>query len=491
MNESIKIKGGFSLKDDKKNKSSLENLSGNYAADDLNEELERLARTFQQELDKAKQDAELGEKLGDIVQGLPDEETLEEADLCAACGERRRDKSVSPDYEYCSVCREAMRRYPLSIPVLLLTVVLAVVAVVSAIDFCGYIDGYENVRLARKAEKENRPESAVEYYDMAIAIFESDDVSAKRLYLDSADDLMFAMPRGRSTMEDVCRRLQKAVDTIEAKIPLYARYNDVNEEAGAMAATLDLVEQTMNDEAFADYDGKDEEMYKQIIAKLDAISEQTVTVDALDGSTVTRPADLSVLYLMEYIFAYSTDHLDDTLRYLEKTEAAAPERLSLYAYEMGLVLVQNGDANRAKKYAEKLYAANKDSVYGPCLYATIYRMTGKPDEAHKWVDIAIDEMPDDADLKRQKAMIYLSEDKPQEAYELLGGLMNDSSFSGYAQFYMTYIVAAHELGKTDNQAAAEEKLQTLETAYTDRMNDYLAGKLTAVQMFTKGTGDVE
>ena len=54
------------MKDDKKNKSSLGNLGGNYAADDLNEELERLARTFQQELDKAKQDAELSEKIDDI-----------------------------------------------------------------------------------------------------------------------------------------------------------------------------------------------------------------------------------------------------------------------------------------------------------------------------------------------------------------------------------------------------------------------------------------
>ena len=479
------------MKDDKKKQSSLGNLGGNYAVDDLNEELERLARTFQQELDKAKQDAELSEQLDDIVQGLPEEEKPDEADLCACCGERRRDKSVAPDYEYCSVCREAMRRYPLSIPALVLTVALAVVAIVSAIDFCGYIDGYEDVRLARKAEKESRPQTAVDYYDLAIAIFESDDVVPKRLYLDSADDLMFALPRGRSSMDEISNRLQKAVDTIEAKIPLFGRYNDLNEEAGAMTATLDLVEEAMNDDAFADFDGKDEEMYQQILAKLDAIADQTVTVNTLAGGTVTKPADLSVLYLMEYIFAYSTNHTDDTLTYLQKTEEVAPERISLYAYEMGLVLLQNGDANRAKKYAEKLYVANKDSVYGPCLYATIYRMTGKADEAHKWADIAIDEMPDDSDLKRQKAMIYLSEGKAQEAYELLGGEMNNENFAGYAQYYMTYIVAAHELGKSENQAAAEEKLEALETAYTDRMNDYLNGKITAVQLFTEGTGDVE
>lgn len=479
------------MKDDKKKQSSLGNLGGNYAADDLNEELERLARTFQQELDKAKQDAELSEQLDDIVQGLPEEEKPDEADLCACCGERRRDKSVAPDYEYCSVCREAMRRYPLSIPALVLTVALAVVAIVSAIDFCGYIDGYEDVRLARKAEKESRPQTAVDYYDLAIAIFESDDVVPKRLYLDSADDLMFALPRGRSSMDDISNRLQKAVDTIEAKIPLFGRYNDLNEEAGAMTATLDLVEEAMNDDAFADFDGKDEEMYQQILARLDALADQTVTVDTLAGGTVTKPVDLSILYLMEYIFAYSTNHTDDTLTYLQKTEEAAPERVSLYAYEMGLVLLQNGDANRAKKYAEKLYAANKDSVFGPCLYATVYRFTKKPDEAHKWADIAIDEMPDDSDLKRQKAMIYLSEGKAQEAYELLGGEMNNENFAGYAQYYMTYIVAAHELGKSENQAAAEEKLEALETEYTDRMNDYLNGKITAVQLFTEGTGDVE
>ena len=92
------------------------------------------------------------------------------------------------------------------------------------------------------------------------------------------------------------------------------------------------------------------------------------------------------------------------------------------------------------------------------------------------------------DLYRMKGMAYIVAGEYEKALaELEKGLAAED----YGLMYFTYAVALNELGKTEELDAVKARLEEYELEYSDRMNDYFAGKLTAKQLFTEGTGDVE
>jgi hypothetical protein len=95
-----------------------------YSSSELNDELEKLVKTFQEELDKAQ---ELSDE--EFVEVFADElGVIEDEDLCECCGERRRDKSRGKNYPYCSVCRENMKYYPLNFSGIITAVVFIAVS---------------------------------------------------------------------------------------------------------------------------------------------------------------------------------------------------------------------------------------------------------------------------------------------------------------------------------------------------------------------------
>ena len=56
---------------------------------------------------------------------------------------------------------------------------------------------------------------------------------------------------------------------------------------------------------------------------------------------------------------------------------------------------------------------------------------------------------------------------------------------------MTAIVVENELGNDDKVKSYIEEMEKYEVDLTDRLQEYLDGKITAKQLFTEGTGDVE
>ena len=65
------------------------------------------------------------------------------------------------------------------------------------------------------------------------------------------------------------------------------------------------------------------------------------------------------------------------------------------------------------------------------------------------------------------------------------------SYSEYGAMYYVYLVAATEKGDSALVKTAKEKIEALGIGYTERMSEYLSGKLSSKQLFTEGTGDVE
>ncbi|MBQ4543068.1 MAG: hypothetical protein IJA19_02740, partial [Clostridia bacterium] len=126
--------------------------SGNYEQEKLNDELEKLAETFRSELKKAKEQGEVKVSDNEIVD--ENDVVIPKEELCECCGERRKDTSVSPNYEYCSECRELMKRYPLNFSSVVVALAIIVVAVFGVTGFISDFSGYNSAMIANKADKE-------------------------------------------------------------------------------------------------------------------------------------------------------------------------------------------------------------------------------------------------------------------------------------------------------------------------------------------------
>ncbi len=478
------------MKDSKKKNTAVDKLESANAFDsgDLNDELDRLAETFKAELEKAKADAELSERMGEIIQGIDDEEEYNEEDYCQCCGERKRDKSVSEDYEYCSVCREAMKHYPLGASIITVLVVMAVAAVASMMIFVNDFTGYDKLVQAEKAVSEKKLFTALDKYDEAIASFEQNEIAAKKAYYNSAKVLMNSMPEGVNSMSEITSRLKKALGTIEAKMPIYTSYNSLSDNAAVLSATLNLFYETVNDEKYGGFDGEDEEMYAEIMTEIGSLIDSEVMIKHIDGTSTKAAASEPVVRFTQYMFAYATNHLEDAKQYLEMTAEIGSEYKWMYAYELGCVELQTGSRAEAEKCAKQLYESNIESPEGYALYSSIERMKGNTDKAIEWADKGLSNAQNTVDLYRMKGMAYIVAGEYEKAVaELEKGL----GIEDYGLMYFTYAVAINELGKTEELDAINKQLEEYGLEYGGRMNDYFAGKLTAKQLFTEGTGDVE
>lgn len=489
----IIYKGGFSLADEKKtNPESREDavLSKNsgesgYTPEALNDELEMLAGIFREELKNAEQmpEEEFIEAFADELGIIPDDE------LCECCGERRKDKTHGKGYQYCSVCRENMKHYPFGIVSVLIAIAVIVLSIASVMNFADDFGAYNYFYKAEQAEKENKLNSAIEYYDSAIAAFEAREIKSKRAYLSSAQLKFSTMNEGTTTMYEVATLVEKALTDFEKKLPFYKGYLDMRDESLVLYGTMQKFYDIISAEEYAEYSPENTEMYKEIMTKIGSLIDEDISVLSVDGKTTKMvPASEGMVRFCQYMFAYISEQYDDSYQYMVQTEELLPSYLWLYAYELGFVESQSGNFSKAKELAEKIVAWNVEDADGYSLYTSVERLNGNYEKALRWANKGIEHNPENAELMRLKAMALCCQGKNEEAKKVLDeGL----AIQEYAVMYFTAIVIENELGNKDAVESYKAALEEQEVEMSDRINDYLAGKLTAQQLFTEGTGEVE
>lgn len=473
------------------NFSSAIDRSQEYSNKALDEELERLAQTFQAELKKAQaMNEEELIKSGIIIQQYEDDDgVIPEEELCQCCGEQRRDKSFGENYEYCRSCREAMRKYPLSIPGVITLAAMVFVAVVSIFSFAADFSAYNTVRQGDECISENKIYSALDSYDAAITAFEEEDIVPKNLYLKTAEILYHTMPDGAYSMTDIIERIETALTQFESQIPIYSGYMQMYEEAQVLYGTMNEFYTLLNDEKYADYDFENEEQYKEIMTEIGSIIDKQITVTSIDKKTSELVASSEAMVrFCQYMFAYTNDEYEDSYQYMNMVYEIEPSYLWLYAYELGTAELQNGDTEKAQYFADILYESNYELADSYALQSSIARMTGKNKKAIEWADKGTKTASENAELYRIKAMAYIVDGDYESAKEYTDSALE---IEGYGLLYMTAMVAENELG---NEEAVEELKDTLESngmELSDKMEKYFKGKITAQEMFAEGTGDVE
>ena len=117
---------------------------------DLHDELEDLAKVFQEELDRTKEEARAAAENAPVdpeielseTGGVPSaaekkpaaDEPIPEEELCDCCGEKRRGTAKDPNSPYCSECDAGLRHYPFDF----LNIFFAVVAI-CFVFYGGYV----------------------------------------------------------------------------------------------------------------------------------------------------------------------------------------------------------------------------------------------------------------------------------------------------------------------------------------------------------------
>lgn len=461
-----------------------------YTDKELDEELELLARTFKQELEKAQAMTE--EELvknGIIIQQYEDDKgVIAEEEICQCCGERRRDKSFGENYEYCRECREAMKDYPFSIKSLAVLAATIFLCVLSVMSFAENFDKYNVVRKGDEFVSQRKLFSALQAYESAIEAFEEVDIVPEKLYLNSAEILYNTMPEGVGSMQGVAENIEVAISAFEAKLPLYYKYTKMRDDVLVINGTFQEFYTLLNGEEYADQDFEDEEVYKRVISDIEAIIDKEVVFATIDGGEKKTKTNEAAVRFCQYMFAFSTEHYDDCYDYMLQVSELAPEYLWLYAYELGNVQLQKGKTDEATALADSLYRLNAENAGGYVLYSSIYRMSAQANKAIEWADKGLEAIPQETELMRMKAMAYIVKNDFETAKEILD---EAREIKDYGLLMLVSLVVENELGNKTEVKEIKSAMKEDSLEITERVDDYLHGKLSAKELFTEGVGDVQ
>ncbi len=485
------------MKDEKEKKFSTEKTNEeieatldkteDYREEELNDELEKLAETFRNELNKAKEQGAV--KIGEVAVVDENNNVIPKEELCECCGERRRDTGVSENYQYCSECRERMKRYPISVVSAFIAIVVIVIALAGVGGFITDFNGYNSARLAKNADAENRKFSAVEYYDAAISFFDEKDVVAKKLYKDSAIDVFDTLPQGVASFNEVAERLGKSVTEFEAKLPIYKSYKDLRDKALVMYKTFNAFYTTLNNVEYGTFDENDKEVIAEIYNDIGALADKELTIDSLTGGDdETVVYDKAGVLFSQFMFSYTYGDFDKAYEAISALWENYPEYIQMFGYEFAIIEIQSGNYKNALKLAEAVKQNNAEDSSPYVIYAYSERMKGNYDKAIKYSDEGIALDSENPDLYRQKAIaLMLKKDFKGAEKEIETGL----SISEYGVLYYTYLIAATEAGDTKAVEKVNTVLKNAGLETPEKIQNYLDGKLTYKEIFTEGTGDIE
>lgn len=472
------------------NFSSAVDKTQDYTDTALNDELEKLAQTFQDELKKAQaMNEEELIKNGLVVPQYEDEVgVIPQEELCKCCGEQRRDKSFGENYEYCRACREAMKDYPFSVKSLIFLGITVFLCVLSIFSFSNDFSNYNMVRKADEKLSQHKLFSALEEYEDIIAVFESEGIKPEKLYLKTAEILFNTMPDGVSSMQVVAENVEKALSAFESHLPLNYKYTKMREEVLIMNGTFQEFYTMINSEEYATMDASDEEDYTKIMTDIGALIDKEISVSAIDGTQSIQKANEAAVRFCQYMFAYTTMHYDDCYKYMQEVSELAPEYLWLYAYELGNVKLQKGQTEDAEALADALYELNTENSGAYALYSYIYRMSAQPKKAVEWADKGLTLIPGDTELMRMKAMALIAQGDMESAKAIIDDARANED---YGLLMLVSLVVENELGNKDEVKEIKSLLKENSLEITDNVNDYLKGKISAKQLFTEGVGDVQ
>lgn len=471
----------------------------------LKKEMEELARTFQEELDKAKaQEEELArekqEELDILIQEIEDEDEDEEEDiseipeeeLCECCGEKRRGTKQNPDSPYCQSCERGLRHYPFDFLNILLVLIFIALSLFACSNFAGRIRTYGKVGEADKYAKELKRESAVTAYNSAVQSLEDSSINAELVYSRQLQNL-FAI----GNIEEVPNFNTQFTEK-ELKLPHFKKVREIFKAYDGMSAARTIGYGYIYE--YEDIENIEDLPYDELMKKLDAMVGAPIDTAAIKEKTdeglqvggtpygiKAETYDISmILFLKTYVSAMCNKDLDTQREFLEQIYKEKPEYTWIYAAMLGEIYLKQG--KDITEICDRLRAVDAEDSVADLLTVIQFRIKGNYDEsiklAQKWID------KNDKysyEFYRQQALCYLLKKDYNKAYSLANSA-NELNYT--KQSYDTLALCCIATGNTSAFDEIAKLYDNYQIDFSENVLAYKDGKITIEDILTKGEFDV-
>ncbi len=475
----------------------------------IKEEMEALARTFQEELDKAKaeeaqialeREEEEEENRNILIQELDDEddenpEDIPEEELCECCGERRRGTKNNPDSPYCRNCDKALRHYPFELLSILLVLIVIGFSFYACYNFSNHAKLYGNSLQAVKYEKNNKLISAYNMYTSSIELMNSDKINGEMVYKRAVVN-KFSLG-----MLDELSEYEGKFNKWEIKLPHLRKAYDTFKTYEEMVDTQNEVYSIVSEIAGDEITDIKDLPYDEVMARLDELENAAIVLPEIgepeEGEEIITNAyrdaaktyNTSMLnFFRFYISASCGKDYETQIGFLEKIKNDTPQHTWLYDSMLGDLYVKTG--KDVDEYCDSLLKINSENTAAYVVKTTSLRVNGKYDEAIELAQKYIDKEDQyQYEFLRQQALCYLMKDEYKKAYDAA-----NASYELYGNTLQSVDTLALCSIASGNNATLSE-LETLLTdngyQFSDEVLGYRDGTLTLEEILTKGDYDVQ
>ena len=449
-------------------------------ANELEKELEELRDMFQQELDKATEEAENPQTPDEITEdseAVEDEEEAEPANPCEICGENPCATEYGEDYPYCEECRNAMKRYPLRFSGILTSIIMVIVFVATAYVGTTYAEDFMSVA------------DAAAYYDSGKLMTALNSYYG---YLSSANTERISMKAVKDAIEGFVKTgyISDAVDLVnrvysenQLKLPWNKKYASLSAKSDALTNSYytitDIVTPVLNKE---DYD------YDKVMADLDALYEKT--------DDEGNPVEVNAVFLEYYryvVMSVAGKDNSELLAQLQRTaELDTDGTLEwIYLANYCAVAAKSGDLELTEKLYKQMLDTSKEDTNAYSALASYYRYTETPDP-DKMLEICEEAKAYAAtgDLGYMPTMVvaYMLKGEGSVALETMEEYMSGAGYT--VQSCNLYALCALYNGNEEIYKEMKELLETSGYEISDTVKQYKKGKLEINDILTDKEGDI-
>lgn len=495
-----------------------EKLSGS-SNEDLQNEMEDLARLFKEELDKAVKDAEAAAEADSTtfeVEGYDPRSVSKskkkkaEVKLCEICGQKPCGTEKNPDSPYCKDCEELLEKYPYDWKGVIAVIATVCIAVAAVFLFALDTPMFSAMKNGDKAYKNNQLYSAREEYDKALNTLEEKDLG-KNLSLHAKNAILcYEMLDRETALSTISSYFSDAL----LKLPAYKELGKTKEDIEVLQATASSIQNHLYN-----YMAISDNNYQEIIDMLSSLSGKKIYVKndmcydetdedyTPDGTEKVYIYDEGWLYLYKYSVACEAGKDESvSVEFLEK--AAEYDSLdSLVTPLLATTYVGIGEYEKAEKLADKIKSLNAEGIDYHLVYALIYRY--RDADYQKAIDMSNDGLKLLGNLgnseiflpaygyilEMQKGINYIMLEDYEKAYEAVAQSYEYQSQTGTVnvQTRDMYAMLALETGDQTSFENFETEIAESGEAgvpFSDDVTAYREGKKTLQEIAMDGGYDI-
>ena len=450
--------------------------------DGLAQELEELRDMFQQELDKATEEAENPAEA--LIQELDEIEETQEEDaeeftgkLCEICGENPCAEEYGEDYPYCEECRNIMKKYPMRASGILMSILMIAVFIVTAYAGTEYLESFMSVSEYAAYYDTGKVMTALNGYYSYNSTAQADKISMKAV----KDSIEGFVKTGY--ISDATTLIQQVYTEKQLKLPWNKKYAKIIEEAENLTDSYytiaDIITPVLNGE---------EDDYDAVMAKLDALYEAKDE----EGNAI----QINKVFLEYYRYVVMSvlgKSNEDLLAQLEKAAAADKDGDLQWVYlsNYATVAAKSGDLKLTELLYNKMLANNREDTAAYIALASYYRYAETPD-ADKILEICEEAKANayqgDYSYMPYMAIAYLFKGEGAVALETMEEYM---SMSGYTvQTCNLFALCAAYNGDDEIYNEMKNVLETSGYELSVLVEKYKNDKITIEEALTDMGGDI-